>query len=429
MSTRQGGHGSLSDNGSGQGKVTGWQFFKRAFPVAVALFAAGNIVFSGALVPKSLKDDEKNARGGDFWTNPALIDLAIHQFKDESKVARPRVVLIGSSLVMFPFWAMDAAINPKQPDIAHYHHSIALGRMLGDKADLETPIFNLASAGQMASDTYLYVNEFLDGPSKPDVLFWGVAPRDFGDNNLSNPMSTVSFKRIVNLQNLDKYKATFLPHFNEQAEFVANELCFLYGRRWRMQRESDRLLEKLDGTITKGCGITPGAGSAYGNGIVTVAQPAASAGVANIDGTTSGDEPGADVTRKLTGTARERWVSSLKEYRSRYKGIGDRDISVQMDSLERVLKICQERGIKVVLVNLPLTRANRDLMPEGFYKRFSQQVAAKAGAHKDNVKYFDISLDKRFNDFDFWDTVHMNQLGGCKMLEIITPAVKSELKK
>ena len=112
------------------GKGGKWAPFKRTFPVAVALFAAANVAFSGVLVPKKAGDDEKNARGGDFWTNPALIDLAVHRFKEASKVERPRVVLLGSSLVMFPFWAMDAGINPKIEDIAHYHNSMALSSLL-----------------------------------------------------------------------------------------------------------------------------------------------------------------------------------------------------------------------------------------------------------------------------------------------------------
>jgi len=290
---------------------------------------------------------------------------------------------------------------------------MALSRALTNASQKPVSVFNLASAGQMSSDTYLYVNEFLNGPAKPDVIFWGVAPRDFGDSNLTSPMSTVSFKRIVNLQNLAKYKADFLPHFNEQAEFVANEICYFYGRRWRMQRESDRLIEKLDTVITNKCGVTLGAGST---------APAQASGVVFAD------EPGADITRRLTGSARDRWVSSLREYRNRYKGIGDRDISVQMTCLDRTLQICQDRGIKVVLVNLPLTRANQELMPENFYQRFGTEVAAAAARHKGVVSYFDLSNDKRFTDYDFWDTVHMNQLGGAKLLDIITPALKSDLK-
>jgi hypothetical protein len=416
---------------------------KRAFPVAVAIFAAANLAFSGVLVPKSARDDEKNARGGDFWTNPALIDLAIHKFKEASQIERPRVVLLGSSLVMFPFWAMDAGIDPKIADIAHYHRSMALSRALspdpgqgaGAGAGLQSvaargsatgstpgsvPVFNLASAGQMSSDTYLYVNEFLSGTSKPDVVVLGFAPRDFGDANLTSPMSTVSFKRIVNLQNLAKYKATFLPHFNEQVEFIANEVCYFYGRRWRMQRESDRLMEKLSAAITARCGVGGGGNGGAGNGAVN-------GSLSQTPGVVFAGEPGADITRRLTGFARERWVSSLREYRSRYKGIGDRDISVQMSCLERTLKLCQERGIKVVLVNLPLTRANRELMPEHFYQRFSGELAAAAARHKSDVSFFDLSLDKRFTDYDFWDTVHMNQLGGAKLLDIIVPTIKGQL--
>ncbi|MBS2010208.1 MAG: hypothetical protein JST01_24375 [Cyanobacteria bacterium SZAS TMP-1] len=419
-------HPELLPEAKAPGKGGKWAPLKRAFPVAVALFAAANLALSGALVPKKAGDEEKNARGGDFWTNPALIDLAVAKFKEanQNPAEHPRVVLLGSSLVMFPFWAMDAGINPKIADIAHYHQSMALSSSLNPGGP-PVPVFNLASAGQMSSDSYLYVSEFLDGASKPDVVFLGVAPRDFGDANLTSPMATVSFKRIVNLQNLAKYRATFLPHFNEQAEFIANEICYFYGRRWRMQRESDRLIEKLDNVIASKCGVASGA-------MASAAAPAASAGgvqapVARMAAPAS--EPGADITNRLTGAAYERWVSSLKEYRSRYKGIGDRDISVQMNCLERTLKLCQERGIKVVLVNLPLTRANLELMPDKFYARFGGELAAIAGKHKDAVTYFDLSMDKQFTDYDFWDTVHMNQLGGAKLLRAIVPALQKDLAK
>ena len=66
-------------------------------------------------------------------------------------------------------------------------------------------------------------------------------------------------------------------------------------------------------------------------------------------------------------------------------------------------------------------------MPDDFYARFSAQIAAAAAKHKSDVRYFDLSMDKRFTDYDFWDTVHMNQLGGAKMLAIIAPAIKSDL--
>jgi len=190
-----------------------------------------------------------------------------------------------------------------------------------------------------------------------------------------------------------------------------------------MQRESDRLIEKLDNVISARCGIASGA-------MASSAPASAKSNKTNeIQGVSAApaSEPGADITNKLTGAAYERWVSSLREYRNRYKGIGDRDLSVQMNCLERTLKLCDERGIKVVLVNLPLTKANRDLMPEHFYERFGRQLAAVAGKHKADVTYFDLSMDSRFKDIDFWDTVHMNQLGGAKLLEAVVPTLKSKL--
>ncbi len=399
-----------------KGSKSGW---KRPITWAVVIFSLANI----GLAQLSHIQQERSARstGGDFWTNPALIDLAIKEYKEQKPSAN--VVLLGSSLMMFPFWAMDASFDPKIPDIAHYHKSVALQAVLEKSGVKNSSVFSLASAGQMSSDAYLYANEFLKGENKPEVVVWGIAPRDFADDNVKSPMATVSFKQIVDLHNFSSYAKTFLPRFEDKAEFIANHSCFLYGRRWRFQKEAERTLEKISAAISR-VFVKPSGGATAGGAGSTAANP----GAANI---VSKSSAGADLAMSslLAGTAEQRWETSTKEYRGRYKNIAERDLSVQMSCLENTLKVCKERGIKVVLVNMPLTKLNQDLMAAGFYQRFNAQVKALASAHGKDVTLVDMTNQSQFAESDFWDTVHMNHIGGSKLIGGILPAIRSYLSK
>jgi hypothetical protein len=386
-------------------KKTSW--LKRPLTWALALFALANI----GLGEVSRIDQNRSARngGGDFWTNPALIDLAVAEFKGQNPPAQ--VVLLGSSLVMFPFWAMDASFDRNIPNIAQYHKSVALEASLKKFGLNSVPVFSLASAGQMSSDTYLYVSELLKGPRKPKVIVWGIAPRDFGDENVRSPMATVSFKQIVGLENLASYAPTFLPRFEDRIEFVANKICYLYGKRWRFQKEVEKSLGRLGEYLLK----SPGAAVSV---VAASATPAVSSAT-----------PVSDMRTLLSGTYEQRWNASIREYRSRYRGIAERDLSVQMSCLDRTLKLCKERGIKVVLVNMPLTQTNEKLMPEGFYNRFVGDVQREAAAYGEGVTFLDLSKDRQFKDSDYWDTVHMNHTGGAKLVNDIIFSVQRYLRQ
>ncbi len=396
---------------------------KRSLFWALSIFAAINV----GMAQLSAIEQNKSAKaaGGDFWTNPVLIDLAIKEFNAQQPPAK--VVLLGSSLVMFPFWAMDASFEHKISDIAHYHKSAALEAALAKSGLANMPVFSLASAGQMSSDTYLYVNEFLKGDRKPEVLVLGIAPRDFSDNNVKSPTATVSFQQIVGLPNFVAYSKTFMPRFEDKAEFVANHSCFFYGRRWRLQKEVDKGIERLSQTIARLATF----GTVKPVAKAPQFSPEQAQLMAAVNHATAGGAVNSNEATALLFAAslEQRWNSSAKEYVGRYKGIADRDMTVQLSCLDKTLKICQERGIKVVIVNMPLTAINQKLMPEGFYNRFSTAVQKTSAKYDKSVTYLDVSHNAAFQDGDYWDTVHMNHKGGAKLLSVIVPAIKDYMIK
>lgn len=332
---------------------------------------------------------ETNKRSNDLWHGSGSIDLAVKEFKNLPQ--KPSLVLLGSSLVMFPFWSMDKQKDPVGVgDIFHHHGSMVLEDEMR-KAGFQNPhVFSFAIFGQMVSDAYIYVNEFLSHDNAPSYLIYGIAPRDFSDSDLSSPMATNTFKRLVNLDNMAPYMNLYLPGFQDKIEFLMNRCCFFYSHRWRIQQE-----------------FAKGVEMAYV--ACRVHEPEK-----KIDFSKAGF--------MMFGGYKERWDSSEQEYARRYKNIGERDLSMQMGFLNKILEVSKARGTKVILVNMPLTDINRKHLPPGFYDKFRAELGAVAA--KNGASYVDIGADPGFTRWDFWDTAHLGPSGGHKVLERVMPVLK-----
>ena len=337
---------------------------------------------------------ESGKRSKDLWRGTGSIDLTVDSFN--SLPQKPNVVLLGSSLMMYPFWSMDKQSDPQHVgDIFHHHGSVALENDLR-KAGFNNPhVFSFAIFGQMVSDAFIYVNEYLTKDKAPEYLVYGIAPRDFSDYDLSSPMATNTFKRLVNLDNLAPYADLYLPGFQDKVDFVMSRACYFYSHRWRLQQDFNKVVERF-----------------YLFSGIHKPEPA---------------KPNfANAGFMIFGGIKERWDSSEQEYARRYKNIAERDLSLQMGFLKRLLQVSRQRGIKVILLNMPLSDVNRHLLPAEFYARYRSDLAKMA--NQPGVKFLDLGDNADFQRADYWDTAHLGLTGGYKVLNHLVPAIE-ELKK
>jgi hypothetical protein len=358
-------------------------------------FLAGHAIFWALLIFSVINvvcwNLDKDKVSSDVLSGAGSVDLTVNGFK--AMPGKPGVVLVGSSLVMYPFWTMDRDKYGAIPDIFHHHDSMVLQNRLRDEGFKNSSVYSLAVFGQMVSDAYIYVNEFLKNEKKPDFLVYGIAPRDFHDSDLPSPMATNTFKRLVDLKNFGRYANLYLPELQDKVDFVASHVCFFYAKRWRLQHEFDKAVDKL----YKVLGLSS-------------ARAAES-------------KPENNTGFMLTGDKDERWANSTLEYTRRYKSIDeDRSLAVQTGFLGRLLQLCHERDIKVVVINMPLSRDNRNLLPSGFYSRFRSDIAKIAA--RPGVKFIDLGDANEFVSGDFWDTCHLEHGGGYKLLNHLLPSMK-----
>jgi hypothetical protein len=104
------------------------------------------------------------------------------------------------------------------------------------------------------------------------------------------------------------------------------------------------------------------------------------------------------------------------EYRQRYTPFRPRVFSTQSNYLDRFLKLTKDRGIKVVLVNMPITNENLKLLPPGVYDNYLNQV--KHAATTSSASFIDLNKQGIFPAAEFADTVHLNGRGGMHFFKL-----------
>ncbi len=364
------------------------KLFLHSAVFAIALFLLVNVVMLAVLGPP-------RAYSNNIWNGTGSIDITLKDYRALAK--KPDVALLGSSIVMYPFWAMDFN-NDKQNtgDIFHHHRSFALEKVLNTGSDKKYDVFSLAIFGQMASDVYIFANELFKPNETPKVAVWGIAPRDFYDAELASPMNTITFQRMVGLQNLGPYAEQYLPSYQQKLDFILSKGIYLYGQRWYVQKEVRKGFNKLYSAM-------------FG---VTEAEYKPNQGF-NVQ------HQGALPDPKFL------WDLSVKEYKSRYRNIDTEKLTTQMRFSKKLIEMCKDKGVKLIVVNMPLSDSNRGIMPDGFYNAYIKEV--KALAEAGGADFVDVGADPQFDRMDYWDTAHMNHSGGYKLIDKLAPAIKKYL--
>jgi hypothetical protein len=363
--------------------------FPRAFQSTAAVAAAVFLLLNcglgvgAALNSKAMKSSDQN---GVLQT----IDSGIQQFKLSK---RQDVVLLGSSLVMAPVWTADfkklglAAVG----SFYTYHKFDMLAKALSQHRREPLEVFSFAVPGAMVSDMYLVVEKLLANEKAPALVIYGVAPRDFMDDLAAGETKTAVFQRlgdVSDLNNSDFAKADF----DEKLELVMDRGFYLFGKRLRYQAKVDQSLRKL------------------------ADRRSADAKSGDVFATTAGVFP-------LLQDPKILWRKSVDEYHMRYQKFNQHQFTKQEQFLRDTLSTCNKRGIQVLLVNMPLTQTNLELMPAGLYDKYLQSVTAIA--KENSVALLDLSADK-FGNQCFYDTVHLNEVGAKVLLGKLTSAIRDD---
>lgn len=334
--------------------------------------------------------------------NRSLIWWTVNGFANEHTA--PDIALLGSSLMMTAHHAGDATkLNKVQSEVSHFH-SACLQDFLSEKTGQKPTTFSFAIAGQMASDSYLIARSLLVGPKQPKVIIYGIAPRDLIDNTLPSAASTETFKYLSRIGDLSDVALSARTSFNELFQFGLEKVIYTLSRRPNLLAWQHKIAYTL---------------APYGQNAITKNELCAPFELRKIAYSEMPDDSGSNELKIAPyGSEFEPFRDNTAEYRQRYAHIKQKTYKSQLSYLEKLMKLAKERGIQLVVVNMPLTPGNVALMPAGFYSEFKNKVGAMAAAN--DAAFLDLNKPNAFEQKHFADTVHLNGLGGVAFFRLLS---------
>ncbi len=394
----------------------------------------------------------------DYCPSKSLQFLGPNQLKDRPPVLnklgnyekehalRPTVILVGSSLAQYASNLCDFGCYGA-PDLNKEFAAYSRFRYLTDLLKGATTasgehyeVANLSNSGAMLSEDFLIIKEACAKKNPPRAVVLEIGPRDFIDNMTPDPYRS----RLS--QVLAKHQEPFAWRLDrsvsDNVDIAAEKLSLFYSMRGELHDclikiacdnlhhpasiYQASLMAKLappPGLVAAGAGAAAGDKNGH-------AAPGNKAAAADASGA-KGEMKFGHIDDAIGNEAMKEY--SVNEYKGRYLPINVKKWPVEVDCLKQIVAFCQARHLPLVIVNMPLTQRNLDVLPADFRRRYEDTVAAicrpAVEAPGSCVSFVDLRNDNRFVVDDFRDTVHMRSVGGKKLAQIIAPALIEKLQR
>lgn len=385
------------------------QILQTRFFCAVIAFGALSL-FAGMFSFCSLGPMEFRYKSWTTW--------AIEDFVKQPKA--PNLVFLGSSLMLVPMDGVDADYMNTKIDGAEHHRSVFFEDAFNKLSGTALKSFNFSLPGEMPSDAFFITKNLLKNEQRPDVIVYGVGPRDFMDNLLPSPASTDPYRFMSKFGSVHAWASLVSPTFFERFNYEIGRLVYLYGNK-----------EDIAHRITKAIGLELDLALPLPQGVVAFADVKRNQMLPGYQPAFSLDR-GQAYFRPATKEDLASFTDNIAEYRKRYQRLKWDMFKTQTTFLTEMIRTARERGTKVVLVAMPITDLNRSILSDHAWNTYRDTV--KTVASTEGASFIDFSDDNAFNRQDFCDTVHLNSRGGKRFLGKLAgemsgiPAVVASLK-
>jgi hypothetical protein len=323
--------------------------------------------------------------------------------------SRP-VLLLGSSLLVAPALQCEAIYTGKVFKRFHQRRLTSFESYLENSLVKETGSrsqspseaksssvrsYCLAMGGQMASDALLVAKEVLPASSATTAgtsIVYGIAPRDFQDNLFPRIDASPIFRIFA--------QASDLPQlFDSEPMMTAVDRTSAFGERisslYRYRSDWQNLFAiRAKRTIEKCLPFV-----VFDKYYDTLALKPQKKGLL------PGEAIGTPMVVPNSAVDHADWQSTTEEYKRRYNPVKAARAEAQFNYFERLLQLCQERRVNLMVVNMPLSQDNMKTLPQGFYKQYlsrADQLCAHYG-----VEFVDLNQGAWTSNSNFVDSVHL----------------------
>lgn len=368
---------------------------------AIAAFLGINVVFS-FYAPLKFNPFNYPYKGWSWW--------GFHDLKEDKQVHN--VTLLGSSLMVAAINNCDANYLNRPLNLTKHHQSLYLNDKLEETFKGKFRTFNLSAPGQMPSDAYLTVKSLLAASHRPDVIIYGVAPRDFIDSQLGNPTDTEPYHFLSRIVSTDECAGgLFRDPLGRLSWFIDRNLYFAHhALDWQMTAEkaATRLLNKV--------AAVPSGAQPYTFWQRTKLIPNYRAGEIHPDAVYTHPLKKEDVAANFK--------DNTEEYKERYKKADDHTFKTQMYFLGKLGTLCKKERIELIVVNMPVSRENINQLGATTYLDYVFAVKGKAFAY--GAPFFDLNYFYLYDKSLYHDYVHLNAFGGAKFLDSLVSALNED---
>jgi hypothetical protein len=373
------------------------------FWAALAAFVLVNVLVGTRLGPAGIPLDE-NTMSETNYASPLYGSWTWWMVRAFVHCKPPAdIVLLGSSQINSPSWGADARITGNKVDCLLHREVIALEKSLQKRSvgKGDVKVLNCAVQGGMASDYYMIERTLLAGKHAPPVVIIGLSPRDFIDNKLPSASSTELFRFCSRFAGPGKLAALAYP--DAGARYLADLSAVV--NKLPLRRLSDIVAAQVRDQVQ--------AKQPQSNDPQSLA--------AAIYNSNQQVKVGQWVVETDTKGI---FVDNSKEYIARYANAKPKSYTTQLAFFRAALHDLKEKGCRVMIVEMPTLKCNRDILPESFWQDYRKTIIGMC--RELDVAWCDLSESNEFVKQDFVDTVHLNDRGGVKFFDKLAGVIAGE---
>jgi hypothetical protein len=315
------------------------------------------------------------------WTSWAIDDFL-------ARKERPDIVFMGSSLMLVPLSGVDADYLNAKIDGAGHHNSVYFEQKFNEATGTKPTTFNFALPGEMPSDAYLITDFLLKDKNRPDVIVYGVGPRDFMDNLLPSASATDPYRFLSRFGDISHIASMAMPEWVERFNYELGKTFYIYGQRGEVCTQLNVVAKNVINNIF------PAPEKLMPRHLVHQMMP---------EYQPFQLEKEEAFFRPITDAELASFTDNLQEYRKRYKKLNWKTFLTQMQFLTQSASTARQRGTHVVIVAMPITDLNRELISDQTWQLYRNSVKGVATAT--GASFVDFSESPCFNRKDFSDTV------------------------
>lgn len=365
----------------------------------ICLLLAGTDVVLSAYVPRANQEwYEKSINGSNEPFCRKIFEYICSQ-------SDPQVVMMGSSLLAVPSISCDQTFVQAKgpfynlPDMfafSHYRRCDYFKMLLSNGLGKNVEVVNLGMAGIVASDQKLILEKALAFKKKPSMVVWTVAPAEFVWNDgreLDKTRIGLAFKTYswpADAGSLaltaDRLRRECVWHFdllqNELAAFKAPMSDYVNQLLQRPEEPDKNLASKQ-----------------------ALAENQTDDGISSA----------------MDAYGRKNTLDDLPHFKMNYAKIDKKLFDKQLDCFKQTLDLCNQNDVPVVVVNMPLTKNNRDLLDKSVYEKYISSVSEIAQHHHSPL--IDMDNSNQFTLSDFYDSTHLNEAGGKKLFAALADRI------